>query len=48
MRKGRTRGGVLEEGSEGVRESEGAEGVGVMRRGRGMEVTSSAASEGDE
>ena len=48
MRKKRTRGGEGEEGREGVREGEGAEGVKGVRRGRGMEVTPSAASEGDE
>ena len=42
------RGGEGKEGCEGVREGEGAEGVKGVRRGRSMEVTPSAASEGDE
>ena len=48
MRQGKTRGGEGEEGSEGVRESEEAEGVGGKGRRRSMEVTPSAASDGDE
>ena len=46
--QGRIRGGEDEEGSEGVREGEGAEGVKGVRRARSMEVTPSAASDGDE
>ena len=42
------RGGEGKEGCEGVREGEGAEGVKGVRRARSMEVTPSAASEGDE
>ena len=48
MRQERTRGGEDEEGSEGVREGEGEEGVKGVRRARSMEVTQSAASDGDE
>ena len=48
MRQERTRGGEDEEGSEGVREGAGAEGVKGVRRARSMEVTPSAASDGDE
>ena len=46
--QGRIRGGEDEEGSEGVREGEGEEGVKGVRRARSMEVTPSAASDGDE
>ena len=48
MRQERTRVGEDEEGSEGVREGEGEEGVKGVRRARSMEVTPSAASDGDE
>ena len=43
LRQGTTRGGEGEEGSEGVREGEGAKGVNAVSRGKSMEVTLSAA-----
>ena len=43
MRQERARVGEDEEGSEGVREGEGAKGVNAVSRGKSMEVTLSAA-----
>ena len=48
FRKRSARGGDGEEGSEGIRQSEGAESAGEMRRGRGGQVTPSVCGELEE